>query len=341
MTPLWLGIDIAKRTFTASLWIAETESSSYLGEYDNSAEGCRKLSAELHKAIPETTQRLNVVLEATGGYEKQMLTFAFQQGWGVSLPNAKLVRDFAKGQGRRHKNDREDANVLAHYGAVKKPAVQRALPEEIAQLGQLQQRRQQLEKLLRAERSRLLQCQQQPSFSQDVLSSMTSVIDALGAQLDAIVAAIDALLDKHPLHKTMVKRLRTIPGVGPKNSIPLFVFLHRFAARTNDQGTRKGIVAFCGLDPQEYSSGSSIRKRPTISKMGDRSVRHYLYMGALGGVRGKNALRHFYHSLVQRGKAKRLALTASARKILVWAFAIFTTETDFDPTRHPFPSLSS
>jgi hypothetical protein len=55
----------------------------------------------------------------------------------------------------------------------------------------------------------------------------------------------------------------------------------------------------------------------------------------LGGVRGKNALRSFYHRLVSRGKAKRLALVAAAHKILIWAWAVFSQDVDFDPSRFP------
>ena len=340
MEALWVGIDIAKATFTASNWNAATQSCNYLGEFENTTTGCEQLQQQL-TVCQQSEQPLHVVLESTGGYEQTVVAFAFKQQWGVCIPNAKIVRDFARGSGRRHKNDREDANMLARFGAEKTPTAQRALPAEIQQLQQLQQRRQQLEKLLRAERTRLLQFEQLPLQSDFVGDSIHAVMAALQSQLDAVVAAISALLNDFAEHKAMVKRLRTIPGVGSKNSLPIFLLLHRFAARTNDQGTRKGIVAFCGLDPLEHSSGRSVHKRPTISKMGDRSVRNYLYMGALGGIRGNNALRHFYHSLVNRGKAKRLALVASARKILVWAFAIFTSKTDFDPSKHPLPQSAS
>jgi len=64
-------------------------------------------------------------------------------------------------------------------------------------------------------------------------------------------------------------------------------------------------------------------------------VRRYLYLGALGGVHGKNALRTFYRRLVSRGKAKRLALVAAAHKILIWAWAVFSQGVDFDPSRFP------
>ena len=69
--------------------------------------------------------------------------------------------------------------------------------------------------------------------------------------------------------------------------------------------------------------------------MGDRAVRHYLYMGALGGARGHNALRQFYQRQVSRGKAKRLAQVAAAHKILIWDWAVFDSGVDFDQSSMP------
>ena len=53
----------------------------------------------------------------------------------------------------------------------------------------------------------------------------------------------------------------------------------------------------------------------------------------LGGKRGRNPLREFYQRLVGRGKLKMVALVAAARKILIWAWAVYRTRQLFDPTR--------
>ncbi|GIK73252.1 MAG: hypothetical protein BroJett021_22400 [Chloroflexota bacterium] len=63
--------------------------------------------------------------------------------------------------------------------------------------------------------------------------------------------------------------------------------------------------------------------------------RALLYMAALGGVSGHNALRSFYRALVERGKPKKVALVASARKILVWAWAVFYSRTPFTAVPQP------
>jgi hypothetical protein len=50
-------------------------------------------------------------------------------------------------------------------------------------------------------------------------------------------------------------------------------------------------------------------------------------------VHGNNALQEFYQRLVKRGKAKKVALVAAARKILVWAWAVFRDHVDFQASK--------
>jgi transposase len=66
--------------------------------------------------------------------------------------------------------------------------------------------------------------------------------------------------------------------------------------------------------------------------MGNAEIRRLLYMGALGALRGQNPLHDFYVRLLGRGKAKKLALVAASRKLLTWAWAIFSTNTVWQPT---------
>ena len=125
----------------------------------------------------------------------------------------------------------------------------------------------------------------------------------------------------------------TVPGVGRKLVHYLVVLLSNWEIQTDFKGGKKQLTAFVGLDPQPFESGSTVYKRPTISKKGDSIMRNKLYMGALGGIRGDNPLRDFYLRLVERGKSKKLALVAAARKILVWAWAVVHHQQDFDATK--------
>ena len=110
--------------------------------------------------------------------------------------------------------------------------------------------------------------------------------------------------------------------------------MHRWGVLTDGKGDARGLVAYLGLDPKPHESGSSVHKRAGIFRQGDRAMRSRLYMSALGGIKGKNSpLAVFYQRLVGRGKPKKLALVASARKILVWSWAVFRSNTPFDTAR--------
>ena len=328
---VYVGVDIAQAKFDAAIW--EGSTGTTLNTFSNGSVGFEQLTQRLQAALPPGDAQIVLVLEPTGGYELALVAFAYTHGWQVCLPNPKQVRDFAKSCGRRAKTDVQDALLLAQFGAEQRPEPQRELPPQIQELAELLRRRDDLQQLRRSETNRLVGLRQRPRPATAVLQSLERTIAALEAELAAIEQAIDDLIKRDPDLRRQARHLRTVPGVGEKNVLPILVLFYRWQARTCNKGTPKGLVAFAGLDPQPYESGRRVHKRATISKMGDRSVRHYLYMGALGGVRGQNALRSFYTRLVSRGKAKRLALVAAAHKILIWAWAVFCQDVDFDASR--------
>lgn len=322
----YIGIDIAKESFTAAVW--EQAPGQVLGEYANTPVGYEALQVAIGKR-----EDVALVVEATGGYELGLLVFAYERTWQVCLPNPKQVRRWAEGLGRRAKTDRQDALLLARFGVEQCPPAQEQVPAIIQELDDLLRRREDLEKLLRSENNRLLNYRQRPSPVSVVLTSLESNIEHINSELTAIQKAIDELVHRDPKIKATVKRLLTVPGIGRKNVLPLLVVFHRWLARAGKNADSKALVAFVGLDPQPFESGRTVFKRATISKMGNRSVRCFLYMGALGSIHSNSPLRHFYQRLVGRGKAKRLALVAAARKILLWGWAVFIHETPFDSSR--------
>ena len=330
---LVVGVDIAKKDFAVAYRVGAVTVD--LGKFDNNAEGYAALQSRLAQACTEHgLSQVQVVLEATGGYEATLLAYAYGQGWGVSMPNPKKVRDWAKGVGYRVKTDRVDARILAHYGVERQPPLRPQLAVEVTQLDSLLKRRLDLEQALHQEQTRLSEMAGRPGLAPQVEESLRQVIEALTQALASIEQAIAELTARHePLQSQMV-RLLALPGVGPKVVLPLLVKLFQWHNLTSGQGDAAGLGAYIGLDPQPYESGRSVRKHAGISKMGDSEVRRLLYMGALGGVRGKNPLKPFYQRLVDRGKAKKVALVAAARKILVWAWTLFSRQIAWNPDFH-------
>jgi transposase len=324
------GVDMSKASFAGAVWVAGR--AIELGKFDNNPGGFAALQHALQREqAAQGASEIHLVVEPTGGYALSLVAFAYEQGWAVSLPNPRQVREWAKGMGKRAKTDRVDAQLLAQFAAERRPPAQPPLAAEVTELNNLLERRSDLETMLRQEKNRLGELRNRPGVPQSVLTNLEQMIHALENALQEIEAAIQQHLQDHADLDEHRQRLLTIPGIGPKNVLPLLVLLLRWHTLTHGQGSDKGLTALVGLDPTPYESGSSVYHRPTISKMGNGEIRRLLYMGALGALRGHNPLHDFYDRLVGRGKAKKLALVAASRKLLTWSWAIFASGTVWNP----------
>lgn len=329
---LYLGVDVSKATLDAAGAVGEQEAS--LPTVNNQVAAWKTLK-ERAEALARThgESTIHLIIEPTGGYERGFVNYAHALGWLVTVVNPFYFRRFIQGQGQRGKTDSIDALMLARYGVQKKPVPQWQMSEEASALQGLLRRQDDLKKLRQAESNRLKQAMHNPSTPTAVRRSIERTIQALDEEQKMLDEAIQELLRRSDELGPMAALLRTTPGVGRKVGIRLLTLFYRFHALTAGNGTASQLVAFLGLDPEPYESGRTVRHRPTISRMGDKAGRADLYLGALGGVRGNNPLRSFYHCMIQRGKAKKVALVACSRKILIWAWAIFSSGLPFDPQR--------
>ena len=349
-----LGVDVAKATLEVAMWpAAGGRSGVAVGTFANEETGWEALAARVaaHRAADEGAAdegaadegaadegaadegAVTLVLEPTGGYELGLACWAHQRGWQVLRPNPRQVREWARSQGQRAKTDRQDALLLAHYGVQVPTPPWQPLPLAIGELEALLRRRDELDGLLAQERRRQEQVAARPGVPAVVPQSLARVIRALEEERVAVEEAITTHLRQHPTLAQTRERLLTVPGLGPKNVLPVLVLLARWHTLTDGRGQAQGLVAYAGLDPQPRESGLSLHRPARISRLGDRRLRSRLYMGALGAIRGHNPLRAFYDRLVGRGKAKKLALVAAARKLLVWAWAVFHSGTPFDAAK--------
>jgi transposase len=332
MTTVVIGADLAKTTYVGAAWTGRKAEG--LGTFPNRPDDFPAFGTKVAAVAARLgADHIQLVLEPTGGYELALANWAYQQGWTVSLPNPKHVRDWAKGMGIRAKTDKVDARMLAHYGAQAQPRPWHPLPAPVAALAQLLDRKADLEQALLAERNRREAAALDDATLAVVRQSFAQVIASLEQALATVEQAITAHLEAQPALAAEVALLLTVPGVGEKTVLGLLVLLHRWQALTQGQGASKGLVAYVGLDPTPHQSGTSVHRPSRISKAGDPVARRLLYLGALGGVRGHSVLGEFYRRLRGRGKPAMLARIAAARKILIWAWAVFRTHVPFDPAK--------
>jgi transposase len=336
MTRLSVGVDVSKKTLDVAYWAQDESESVFVGKFANNHKGFQAIQQRIEERseIIGATM-IHVVMEPSGGYEQPFAHFAHQRDWKVSLPNPLHPKRWAESQGKRGKTDVQDAKNLAHFAFANAPLTWKPLPPEVEQLSHLLDRLDNLKKMLSQDKNRAQSAEYHVNGDKAVLDDMKEVIAFLEQQIQKLQEVIKEHLKAHPHLKKQRKLLLTVSGVGDKNVLYILVMMHRWGVLTDGEGNDKGLVAYLGLDPKHHESGTSVHKRSSISRQGNTAMRSKLYMSALGGIKAKNSpLTTFYQRLVVgRGKPKKLALVAASRKILVWSWAVFRSETPFDTTR--------
>lgn len=294
---MFVGVDVAKRELVVAV---RPSGASWACANDEA--GVRDLVVRLQSLAP--TQ---IVLEATGGYQVLCAGALAAGGLPVAVVNPRQVRDFAKSTGQLAKTDRVDAGMLALFAERIQPAI-RALPDEAAQdLAALITRRRQLIEMLIAEKNRLglaLGRQQRP-----VKKSLKKHITFLERELAMADTDLDMMVRESPVWRERDDLLQSVPGIGP-------VVARTLLAELPELGhlDRRAVAKLVGVAPIARDSGMW-RGRRTIQG-GRATVRSALYMATLVAARRNVTIRAFYQRLVAKGKPKKLALIACARKLL-------------------------
>jgi transposase len=263
-----------------------------------------------------------IVLEATGGMEIPLTSALATAGLPVVVVNPRQVRDFAKASGRLAKTDALDAQVLAQFAEVMRPQP-RPLPDaEARALAALLTRRRQLVEMLTAEKNRLL------SASSPIRKRVRTHIVWLERELEHTNTDLAEAIRQSPVWREQDELLQSVPGVGPVVTSTRLASLPELGMLTNKQ-----IAAFVGGAPLNRDSGT-LRGRRTIWS-GRAQVRAVLYMGALVAARFNPVIRAFYQRLCRAGKAKKVALTACMRKLLVILNAMIKHRTPWHQAEVP------
>jgi transposase len=251
-----------------------------------------------------------IVLEASGGYEQEVLFALLAAGLPAALVNPRQTHSFAKGIGYLAKTDRIDARLLAHFAAAVRPTISEAPTTAQLALGELVSRRQALVEMLVAERNRLRLTRTQPARSH-----IERHIDWLKHQLGDMDKELRLLISHLETWRELDQLLESVPGVGPIAAAALIAWLPELG-RLN----RREVAALVGVAPFNHDSGTHRGCRRIAG--GRPAVRTALYMCAVAGLRCNPLLQAFYARLKAQGKPSKVALTACVRKLAVTLNAI-------------------
>lgn len=305
MTPtqVFVGIDVSK----AQLDMALRPEGRF--SVPNNEAGCAQILERLRAVSP-----MLVVLEATGGLEIPLTGVLAAAGVPVVVVNPRQVRDFAKATGRLAKTDALDAQTLAHFAEVIRPEL-RPLPDEQTQaLAAILARRRQLVEMLTAEKNRL------GSARKPVRTSLRTHIAWLERELNHRDRDLAHVIQESPVWREKDALLQSTPGGGPVVTTTLLANLPELGTLTGKQ-----IAALVGVAPLNRDSGSWRGKRAVWG--GRAQIRAVLYMAAIVAARFNPVIRAFSQRLCAAGKAKKVALTACMRKLLIMLNAMLKHRT--------------
>lgn len=320
MQSLQLGIDVAKAKLDCALRLANGKFRHKV--VDNTPAGFKALDDWLAK---EGAAALQVCMEATGIYWETVAEhLSTRPATTVSVVNPAQIKAFGASRMVRTKTDKVDAKLIAQFCAERTPEpwqaptpAERTLRALVLRLDALQ--------AMRTQESNRLEVARE-SVAEGIAKHLTWLDDEIARLGKAIRDHIDndpTLKDKHRL-------LDSIPGLGERTTAVLLAFLAEPARFEN----ARQVAAFAGLDPRQHESGSSVRGKPRLSKVGHSFLRKALYMPAMVALYRTDWGKVFHERLAAKGKPPMLIIGAMMRKLVQVSYGVLKSGQAFQPELH-------
>lgn len=315
---MFLGIDVSKKTFDVALLCDESKPLHKV--FANDAAGHNQLVAWLGQ---HTSDAVHACLEATGTWANDLAHVLQNAGHTVSVVNPARIYAFSKSRLKRTKTDKADALLIAQFCQMHRPPAWTPLSPQVQQLQGLVRRLEHLEEMCLMEENRLAS----GGICDEVQESLEEHVAYLGQQIEKTRRQIREHIDQHPDLKDQAQLLESIPGIGAATAALLLAELGDVSLFDN----ARQVAAFAGLVPRIRESGTSVRGRSRLSKVGSSRLRKSLYFPAITALRFNPLIKSFGLRLSAQGKSKMLIIGAAMRKLLHLAYGVLKSKRPFDP----------
>ena len=313
----FLGIDIAKAKIDVALALNGKFRTKV---FANTPSGFTQLDAWLQSY---GVAHVHAGMEATNVYWEALAQHLADAGHRVSVINPALIKAHAQSLGVRSKTDAVDARTIADFVREKAPAPWQPPSAAERRLRALVLRHQALVDMQVQEKNRY------DTVREEVRDSVQTHLAWLAQELERLEQTIKQTLDDDDILRGKRDLLDSIPGLGERTIATLIAY----GVTDSRFHQARQFVAFAGLSPQLHQSGSSVRGRPRLSKIGHAPLRRALYMLAMAALRTSWGQR-FRDRLAAAGKAPKLIIGAMMRKLAQVAFGVIKSGRPFDPALH-------
>lgn len=322
-----IGIDVGAEELVVA--VKHKNKVQKVSTYKNTPAGHKQIKKECMKYLKYG--KVRVAMEATGVYYFDLaVALSEDKNLFVQVINPGAIKSFGQASMNRSKTDKIDAQIIANYAEkMEHPAWERPSKHALG-LRYISRTIHTLTEYKVASKNNLhalKSCLETPPF----LIEMTQKrVDCLEQEIDVLRAHAMSIIEQDKQLKQYYDLLLTIKGFGQASAIQ---FLGEIISMPTGL-THRQWVAFAGLDPRQFESGTSVRKKPGISKAGNRRMRKILFMPAMSAAMNEDHVKAYVnHLITNRGLAKLQAITAVMRKLLHSIHAMFHQLKPFEGKR--------
>jgi len=305
-----IGIDISKLTFDACI-------GEQTYKYDNTKSGFKKFASKL----PDNSW---CVMESTSTYCYRLADFLHEYGYRVSVVNPLSVKRLAQSGMIRTKTDAMDARLIKKYAKKAQLPIYNPLSPDIIELRDLSSLLDAEIKNRTAIKNKIEAMIQRTQPSKKALKRARQTVKYHDKAIQEIEKDMDAIV-KRSCSEAYEKAL-SVNGIGKRTATLLLAITRGFTMFESP----KQLIAYIGTCPRQYESGTSVKGKSHICKMGMKNIRSTLYMCSHSAVRYNNTCKALYQRLLAKGKAKKVALMAVINKLIHQLFACISKNEYFD-----------
>ena len=312
-----IGIDVSKKKLDiCALFDGKTRKKIV----DNSVSGFKSLRNWISK---NNIDDPHFCMESTGCYSEGIAEFFHELGFKVSVVNPLQIKSFRSSKLIRQKTDSVDAQIIAEFCLQNAPAAWKPRSPEQKELHYLNVRI----SALKTEVNRASNALENKNLSKVILKSIHDEIKFLKNQIALLEDEAQKIINSNQNLKEQFDRITKIKGGGEKLALAIIADMPDVS---NFQKSGQ-FSAFAGVSPSHFQSGSSVRGKSHISRLGSKSIRKVLYMSALVVKNHNPHFQKFVQKLQKKGKAPKVIIVAIMRKLMCILFGMLKNPSNFDP----------
>ena len=324
-----VGIDVSMKTLDARFGTTDEHQNVLLSPsktFTNSLSGFKQLTRWVRQSFSTAETPVVFVMEATGVYYERLAHFLFISKHPVAVVLPNKIKNYAKSLQSKSKTDPLDAAAITRFGLDRQLTLWSPPSPNIKALHNLSREHHALKATITTVKNQRHALSASFDPQRRSLMRKAQLLKFLERQCDQVEEELHQLVDADPILSKRITTICTVKGIGFITVVTVLAETRCFEHVT----CQKQLASYAGLDVVFNDSGIK-RGKTSISKKGNSFLRNAVFMPALTASRCNPRMKELYERLIAKGKNKKLALIAVARKLLLLIYALWKNNSVYCP----------